>query len=245
VLNGGYDHTVEFVKANGPWTLFVWMALLFIKTHLKSGRLRMNRDRRAPNTTIGDARFNWESIHVIHCIARAAYSKCVFAPNVLGSVYIISARDDGDEPFDYGDFYDANAVMLRTGDVAILAVLDDTGVARQRCLPLFKKVEPPLGKLQIREMFAHLAYCNMKVAPRPRFYNALDHKTGNLLMGVRCPHAYDDATFVPEDFGGVMYCVCYEPLSYTDKGKDTLQKILTGKLTFLFDGEFVKGAMRP
>jgi hypothetical protein len=54
-----------------------------------------------------------------------------------------------------------------------------------------------------------------------------------------------EGVVVPEDFGGVMYCVCYEPLSYTDKGKDTLQKILTGKLTFLFDGEFVKGAMRP
>jgi hypothetical protein len=83
----------------------------------------------------------------------------------------------------------------------------------------------------------------MKIAPRPEFYRLLDHKTGTLMIGVRWPRAFDEAKIVDEDFGDVMYCICYEALSGSDEGKDTLQKIRAGNFSFLFKGkrgEFVK-----
>ncbi|MFL5242669.1 MAG: hypothetical protein ACJ8FY_11230 [Gemmataceae bacterium] len=243
VLTGGYDSTVEFVKANGPWMLFSWMALLFIKTHLKDGKLRMHRDRRMANTTIADgSRWNWETIHVVHSIATAAYSKCVFVPSVLGSTHVFLVRDKGDGAFDYCDFYYGNAVMVRIGDVAILVVLDDACEVSRRGFSQLVKVGGPLGKLQVKEVFAYLAYSNMRINPRPEFGTVLDPVTGKLLMGVKIPSKYDHAEFVPRDFGEVMYSICYDELSKSDRGKEILQKIRIGKGSFVFDerGEFVE-----
>jgi hypothetical protein len=44
--NGGYsDFTRDFV-ANGPYALFCWMCLIFLKTHLKDTGLAMHLDQR-------------------------------------------------------------------------------------------------------------------------------------------------------------------------------------------------------
>src|SRR5579863_3585043 len=43
---GGFDAVAKDLKENGPWRLFCWMALIFLKTHLKDKYLNFHLDER-------------------------------------------------------------------------------------------------------------------------------------------------------------------------------------------------------
>lgn len=52
----GYDAVAAHMKTkDGIAQLFVWLALIYLKTHLKDLSLRMHRDRRMPDDNIANA----------------------------------------------------------------------------------------------------------------------------------------------------------------------------------------------
>jgi len=123
---GRYQVLAEYVKAKGPWFLFGWMCLIFLKTHLKDNALRFHKDRRKGEENIGELHA-WGDLHHIHCMARAFYTGCNIEPEVLGSLLVYPAKMiPGIESFDYGDLSFAQTMLLRIDDIAVIAVLDDS-----------------------------------------------------------------------------------------------------------------------
>jgi hypothetical protein len=68
LINKGYGAVAQFLRTNpiGAWPIFMWLALIFIKTHLKDKNLRLHRDLRLPDEKIADL-YTWTDLHHIHC----------------------------------------------------------------------------------------------------------------------------------------------------------------------------------
>lgn len=70
VLSGGYEAVVKHLKLEGPSLLYRWLALIYIKTHLRDATLPWNKDRRNDVGQIGDV-YDWIALHHIHAVARS------------------------------------------------------------------------------------------------------------------------------------------------------------------------------
>lgn len=67
LIDNGTSDIEHYVKSKGPWLIFLWMALIFLKTHLKDRTLRNSLDHREADGKIADL-YEWENLHHIHCI---------------------------------------------------------------------------------------------------------------------------------------------------------------------------------
>jgi hypothetical protein len=103
----------EEISAKGNFLLYMWMALIFLKTHLRDRKFKMERDLRAPAGTISDL-YECEDLHHLHCVVRSVYTGARIMPGVTGSFLILPYLEEGSlEPFDYGDLYPAQCLFVR------------------------------------------------------------------------------------------------------------------------------------
>src|SRR5262249_43165544 len=153
------------------WLIFKWMALVFLKTHLKDKQLFLNRDRRNGAGRISDL-YDWGELHHIHCVARASYTQCELDTPVLGSVQILPAKKIlGLSGFDYGDVYQAQTLFVTLDEIAIVTVLNDSCGSLQLARDRIEQVRGRVSPLQIREVMAHLACANLHLKKRPVFFS--------------------------------------------------------------------------
>ena len=163
--------------------LYVWLSLLFIKTHLKDRQLRQHLDRRKGDARISD-QYAWEMLHHIHCVARFPYVGGELAPSVLGTTRWFRIEDKMviDE-FDYFDLTFDHTMILRIGDLGLVAVLTDSGKCSQMLRDVLFAVEGEvLTMVQLRELGARLALANRQLLNRPRFYTAVDKRSGDIRV---------------------------------------------------------------
>ena len=65
-----FNAVSKYMVDKGPWLLFMWLNLIFIKAHLKDKSLRLHKDRRKPDDRISDY-YTWEDLHHIHYVSRS------------------------------------------------------------------------------------------------------------------------------------------------------------------------------
>jgi hypothetical protein len=172
----GRDGIVNYISGHGPQGLLCWLALLFVKVHLKERTNRIHADRRLGETTVADE-LNWVGLHHVYCIARAGFANTVIDPDAMGSLFIGPARvDEGRGLFDYVDITEAQAMYFRLGPVFIIHVLNDASAAQSVILQKWfaGKKFGSFSVLQSRELLAHFAYINMQLKKRPKFGTVLD-----------------------------------------------------------------------
>ena len=166
---GGANALSQELKNNGPWRLFCWLSLIFLKVHLKDNYLDFHRDRRQGEIKIGELH-EWEDLHHVHCVARAFYTGCDVEREVLGTILVLPAKVRPHlESFDYGDITGAQTVLLRINETAIIAVLNDSQAALTIYYDELDKIGGPLSPLQLREIAARFASINVQLAERPKF----------------------------------------------------------------------------
>jgi hypothetical protein len=118
---------------------------------------------------IGDI-YDWETLHHIHCLARSALTGVRLGRGAIGSIAVLPVLGlPGEGAFDYGDLYLARSFFLRTGDVALLAVLNDAGAAYISMRSVLARLTGPLITPQLREVLANFAFVNLHLKDRPRF----------------------------------------------------------------------------
>jgi len=168
IIKGGMNSVVAHIKEHGPWVLFLWLALLFLKTHLSDKTFRWHLDSRKGDFPIADT-YHCADLHHIHCLTRAFITKATLASKALGTFIALPAWEaEFVEPFSYGDLYQYQAVHFRFRDVALIAVLNDScGCSSLENDHLFKKIKGALSPLQISELTARLAYLNSLIKVRP------------------------------------------------------------------------------
>jgi hypothetical protein len=218
--------------------LFVWLNLIFFKTRYKDRKLRLYRDFRKPDDRISDL-YDWEELHHIHCVARSFFTQIPLASNVVGSIYVLPTQTNGlDSNFDYADLPVAQSIMLRLGEVAVVAALNDSGGAAALLGRPFAdsiaSVSMPLSPIQVREILARVAYANLCIEERPKYHTYLEEKSGQL--GIEATHSpiVIASNFVADDYGKILHFLVNEALPDLAPMVDELDlKVRSGKFSFL------------
>ncbi|MFI5421870.1 MAG: hypothetical protein ACHQ1H_12955 [Nitrososphaerales archaeon] len=228
--------------------LFIWMCLIYIKTHLKNTTLLLERDKRLDAGKIGD-RFDWHHIHHVHCMARVYYTDAKVHEKVYGSMLILPALPAGDnEPFDYMDSVGAQCAMIRVGETCILAVLNDSKAGQILLDNWLKKISGPLTIFQLKELFAHLVFINLHLKERPVYYSGIGEQ--GYQIGVTLPEKLELADKAEQIVtAGELLHNYVSPLIPDDNPDRVaiLQTIKEGKRSYFFNekGEFVDYSRIP
>jgi hypothetical protein len=237
MLASGTKGISQELKDKGPWQLFCWMALIFLKTHLKDKDLVFHRDRRKGDLKIGELH-SWEDLHHIHCLARAFYTGCDLGVEVAGSLLVLPAKVRSHfEPFDYCDLSVGQTMLLRMEDIAIIAVFNDS----QASLTVFmedmqKMIGGPLSPLQVREIAVRLASINIQLVERPKFSSELDVISERYKILADGPSEWN-LDWHDDVQGGIMHHVCQDLLFNSPEKEQILKDLKTGRYTFLVDGQ--------
>jgi hypothetical protein len=228
-------------EENGPWRVFCWMALIFVKTHLKDKYLRLHRDYRKGEMKIGELH-SWEDLHHIHCVARAFHTGARLSLAAIGSMLIVPAKVRSHfESFDYVDLSFAQTMLLRIDETALFAVFDDSqAVLSVFYEDLLHRIQGPVSPLQAREMAARFAAINIHLAERPRFSSSIDLLSEEYAILGHRPNEWRIGDWKDETQGLIMHHVCKDTMvgmvDMPDR-EQLLEKIKTGRYTFLLDGE--------
>jgi hypothetical protein len=173
VVQGGAQAVNDFASKN-LLKLFVWMGLIFLKTHLKDRSHRVHLDKRKGDEKIADE-YEWEQLHHIHCVVRCFYNGCTVDQKAIGSFLSVPVRAPGSsDRFDFGDLYLPQTMLLRLADVAMSTVFNDSGGAMSYFWQKLEKITGPLSALQLREVMVELAYLNLHLKTRPTFQTECD-----------------------------------------------------------------------
>ncbi len=239
LINAGFDAVAEYIKENGYWLFFIWLNLIFLKTHLKDKKLNLHRDSRQGNGMISDF-YTWEELHHIHCIARSFYTGCQLDFKVMGSFLTSAAKvEDYYERFDYGDIYDSRAVLLRLDDICFITILNDSCASLNLLQNRLEPISGALSPLQLKEILAHLAFINLHLKERPSFYSEYDLKQGHYKILADHPNQIAMDNYNQSDFGAILYYCCKSLLDQCANPDIEFikEQVRQGQYTFLVDSE--------
>ena len=246
IIAGGYERVANYLRTEGCLLIFVWLALIFFKTHLKDTRLRLHRDLRQPDTTISDL-YDVTALHHVHAIARAPYSRPVLDPEVFGSFLAVPASVSANyDQFDYGDLFETHTTLIRLGDTCFIAVLDDSCASAQVCEKITDAIVPPLSPIQLRELAAHLAHANSALKDRPQFRSIFSETEGFRIVCDR-PAKVALGEMSADRYGAILSYITDPILSqfHNSNIDDIRRYVRAGNYTFLFDeqGRFLVNSM--
>jgi hypothetical protein len=163
------EAVAEFIREAGL-NMFIWMGIIFLKTHLKDRKFRVHLDQRIGKEKISD-QYEWDYLHHIHSVVRCFYTGCRVEHEAIGSFLALPVRAQAStEQFDFGDLYLAQSMFLRLDEMAMLAVFNDSGAAMSWFWQKLEKITGPVSDLQLREIMVEFAYLNLQLKERPTFH---------------------------------------------------------------------------
>ncbi|HLZ65510.1 MAG TPA: hypothetical protein VKQ29_04730 [Aliidongia sp.] len=237
LIRRGSGAVYQYIEKHGTLKFYVWLGLIFLKTHLKDRDLRYHRDLRKEDGPISSL-YTWENLHHLHALVRCFYTGSFLSPGAIGSFLLIAARTDGSsDEFDFADLYHAQTLLLRIGDIAFVAVFDDSNGAASCLQPMMEILRPPLTQLQLREVMTEFSLANLRIKDRPKFYTTANPLTGFCAINVDRPDAVELEDLDYEMRGELMHFAIRDMLpniSYPNSTREEFEaEILTGRRTFL------------
>lgn len=246
LVNAGYEAVCDHLLAEGPGLLFRWLTLVFLKTHLKDRQLRFHRDRRLGEVAIGDL-YEWEALHHVHCVARSLVTDSKLHPHVWGSFMCLRVRPGrSSSEFDFGDCYAPKTILLQTGEIGLVAVLNDSCGAQSLFRQAGERLGTSLDPIQLRELAAHLAFGNMLLKDRPVFSSVFPDLRSHVILA-EVPATAECREHEQREFGAILL----QFLSGATDGWtnwDSIRPLVAeGRYSFLFNdkGEFIEDPLLP
>ncbi|MGE3906667.1 MAG: hypothetical protein AB7F36_11980 [Reyranellaceae bacterium] len=241
----GYSSFLDHIDTSTLAVLFDWMALIFLKTHLKDKSLRFHLDNRVDSAPISSG-YDWESLQPIHSVARSFYSGCTVDRRTIGSLLILPVANTPElqEQFDFADLHVAQTAMMRLGDIGLIAVFNDAGLITQLLSPLLKRITGPVSTIQLRELMVEFAYQNLIVHPRPTYHFDASLSDKRSFIYATRPAKIDQASD-PRIRGRLLSHALRELLPHFElpgvSREKTIEALEAGTITFLFDeqGKFI------
>jgi hypothetical protein len=247
LFNKGYESIVRHMRSHGTSIFFNWLALIYLKTHLKDTGLALDRDARKPHYSIGDT-YSWEELHHVHCLARSFYTRAAIHHSAYGTMLVLPMKVRKHyENFDFIDLYESRSILLHIDDVAFIAVLNDSCAASNLCSGFLRKKIGQLSPIQLREIFARISFANVILKERPTFYTEVDLRRGRVRIRAKLPRALKINPYDETDFGSLLERCCGPLLADTDEPrvKFMREQMKLGRYTFTFDesGAFISKSM--
>lgn len=233
LLKQGYEGVKEAYSSAVADLLHAWAALIFLKMHLKDYGTRWNPDTRKAEGTIGEA-YQYASLLHVYAIVRTAMLEGTVRDHVKSTGFVHRASATKfDPPFDYADHSMGCASAVRVGDLYLFNVFDDASISIQATEGLVARCGA-LSSPQAREVLCHLAYTNILIVDRPRFWSNF---FGDVpTVDGHTPARWQVRRYEREMFGGMLYFQTQAHLEGIDP--DDVKK---GNWTFLLrdDGSFI------
>ncbi|MBB3315734.1 hypothetical protein FHT77_001599 [Rhizobium sp. BK181] len=236
LTQGGYAKLQRRLDENGQRLLFTWLSWVFLKFLIKDGAIPINPDQRV-QAVMQDKDTDWTTLHHIHCLARSPYTGAHLSPEVLGSVVILAIDDDRyREDFDLITVHETQTIMVRLGDLAIIANLSDSG----RSMDIVHRFVLPARQerftvLQALEICADMAVTTTRIENKPVYFTRIDRATGHPSIHADLP-VYEANPVDPDTRAAIFELVYREHLPHLKiAGSDmsALQAIRENRLTFL------------
>ena len=233
-----YKYLQNFLNDNYH-IVFIWMALIFLKTHLKD---KTFKEDFKTNSKISDY-YDWETLHHIHCLVRAICFNIPIDLRALGSMIVLPAKKSKFyDVFDYADIYYCKTMFIKFDNIAILVVLNDSCACMNMLKDLIERIKGPLNPLQFRELLVRFAHCNISLLNRPVYYTDVDIKTGKLKISVKHSDTIEIKEYNQKEYGEMLYYFIRPMLEYfKSENIDWVETHLKeGDLSYLFDekGDF-------
>lgn len=249
ITRRGTEATIAFLKANGNLEFFVWMGLIYLKTHLKDRAHRLHLDARQGDGKIADA-YDWTLLHQLHSIVRCFCVSCAIDTGALGSFLVLQIEQTpGFDRFDFGDLYAAQTMMLRLDDLGLITVFNDACGVQSFYLERLERMTGPLSEVQFREVMVEMAFLNLHLKNRPYFDVSLDLMKEKQSITVTLPKL--ELADLQMPLRGALFQQAFKDglpdMALGRSPEDVAEMIKAGKLTFLFDdqGQFIKSGIRP
>jgi len=154
------------------------------------------------------------------------------------------------EGFDFIDLSMAQTMLLCMGDVAVIAVFNDSQAAMSVALEDFqRKIGGPLSPLQLRELAATLACINLQVEPRPRFFSEIDALAERYSIKAERPDEVQITAWDYELYGQVLYALAADMIKGIENAEEIASHVKSGRYTFVttpvgtFDAESMELAL--
>ncbi len=252
----GYPEVQKYVENGGLSQVYQWLALIYLKTHLKDRHLRFYLDHRKRDATLAEL-YDWRDLHHVHCVARAFYTNAVLGSGAIGSILVCPVRQiRGDEPFDYADSYDGSTILLRLGEVAFLAVLNDACAVLSVLNVDLRRITGPLSSIQLRELLARMAFTNLHLVKRPELRSGFDalygHPAlpnivlapGEYVISAECPDMVEVEAVEPKKLGTLLSFYVRHParaLLGAENGDCLIAQLADGLHSTIFgeEGQFL------
>lgn len=174
-----------------------------------------------PDDRIADL-YDWQSLHHVHCVARSFIAGARIATGVFGSMILLPGKPGaGEHGFDYGDDYAGRSILLKLGDIALIAVLNDSGASANFLRdisitadkqPLLSKITGPLSRIQLREIMIHFAYTNIRLDRRPEFSTEIDRETELCTLEADIPAEFELREGDTSFYGRLLFSACQNAL---------------------------------
>ena len=245
IVRAGHSAFNDYAANGGLLNIFVWLGLIFLKTHLKDRSFRWHRDARLGDERISDFH-TWEELHHIHCLVRCFCNGANVDQAAVGSFLTLPTRTElSPERFDFLDLSEGQTLMLRLDDFAIFAVFNDSGGALNWFHQKLERITGPVAELQAREIAADLAFLNLHLDPRPAFHTETDRFQQTLNIRATRPDVPEMAPFDQRVRGALLNQTIGYAIDNIAAGNATRDEIdaaiKAGAFSCLFDedGEFI------
>lgn len=209
--------------------LYCWLALLFLKMHLKDLKMRMTADPRKSEFNVGDV-YDWSRLQHVQSIARCPLIGADIRDLAVGTCIIREIWCPPQGAYDYGNFSFAYTSLLQLHDMAIFAVLDDA----KMCETVVQSDFADLGvlvRMQARELLAHLAYVNMRIEEKAKLKTWLDPDSGEMYVEAEVGNRFTLNPFDAEKYG-LMFDYATADVEVPDEIR---AQIRAGRGSFVFD----------
>lgn len=234
LLKAGYARMREKLDSDGFQLLHAWAALVFLKMHLKDSKMPWSLDNRMDAGKIGEV-YSSDELHHIQSIVRTKLLEGWVEQEVRGTCFVHQAsKTEFDQPFDYADNSRGCASMIRVGDQCIFNVFDDASIVAAAINGLIARCGP-LSSPQARELLTHLAYTNIRIVRRPRFWTNVF--SGTPVIDGFVPEPYEIRRYVPSVWGSMLYHANRDHLEGVN-----VEELKNGHWTYLLrdDGSFIE-----
>jgi hypothetical protein len=169
VICGGYGSLITYIKEGGVNQIRAWLALIFLKVHLRDFQNKVSLDNRQDMGVIGDE-FELGGLHHIHAVSRAATAGVEIDNQVFGTLAVLKVDPSAKHvAFDYCDNLTGRTLLIQVHDIALIYVLDDCGATAGILSEQFKSLPDPISQIQLREVYARHLAANIHIKESPTF----------------------------------------------------------------------------